>query len=233
MKLPGLVYTSPTVFTRKQRLILRFAPPLVALCLRALVRTCRMEVRGMAQWNTVQRDYGRAILAFWHESMGLAACYCRNTGYHTLTSYSFDGEFAARVVRWFGLRAVRGSSSRGGSHALIQLEKALEHVTVGFTLDGPRGPRREAKPGIAILSARTGVPILPFALVANRSWRLHSWDRFPVPKPFSRIVCAFGAPLPPPADSSREAVEKRRDLVERELRQLHTAIEVELNVDSQ
>src|SRR5690606_3081217 len=109
-------------------------------------------------------------------------------GYHTLTSYSYDGELAARAIEPFGIHAVRGSSSRGGREALEQLEAALRiGVTIGITLDGPRGPRRVSKPGVAILSGRTGVPVIPLSLGSPSGWRMRSWDRMLIPKPFSRI----------------------------------------------
>jgi hypothetical protein len=169
---------------------------------------------------------GRAIVAIWHESMGLAACHYRNTGFHTLTSYSFDGEFGARVVKRFGLSAVRGSSSKGGSDAVANLAEALNHVqAVGFTLDGPRGPRRVAKPGVAILSARTRTPIIPHAFAVYPAWRLRSWDQFPIPKPFGRIISAYGPPIPPPRDRSPDAVEEVRLAAERALNGLHEEIE--------
>jgi len=232
LNLPGLVYTSPTKFSVAQRLRIFLVSWLAAFLLKALFRTCRWEIRNPLEGQEVYTERrGRVILAFWHESMAMAAFRCRNTGWHTLTSYSFDGELAARVVRRFGLRAVRGSSSRGGFEALAQLEKATRYVSVGFTLDGPRGPRRQAKGGVAMLAAQTGTPIVPFALAASPCRRLRSWDRFPIPRPFARIICAYGAPIPPPLDGSREAVEATRAQVERELNQLHAVIEAELGLE--
>src|SRR5690606_15894263 len=100
------------------------------------------------------------------------------------------GELAARIVTHFDLRAVRGSSSRGGADALNQLQQAMAlGAGVGFTLDGPRGPRRKAKLGAAIIAARTGAIIVPNAFAVSRAWRLRSWDRLPIPKPFSRVLC--------------------------------------------
>jgi lysophospholipid acyltransferase (LPLAT)-like uncharacterized protein len=183
-------------------------------------------VRHAEAWQELLATRGRAIIAGWHEALGLAAWHFRNTGFHTLTSYSFDGELITRVVECFGLNALRGSSSRGGSEALVQLERALELVeAVGLTLDGPRGPRRVAKPGIAILSARSGVPIIPVAFGVNRGWRLKSWDRFLIPKPFARIACTYGKPIPSPENSSPPAIEATRVRVEEELNRLHDELE--------
>lgn len=225
-RIPGLQYDSPYTFSTKQKLALAVLPPVLAFSLMALVATCRKEERGTVPWEVLLERHSRVIMAFWHESTGLAACRYPHKGWHSLTSYSYDGEFAARVVRWFGSRAVRGSSSRGGSEALASMAAALEHVPVlGFTIDGPRGPRRVAKPGVAILAARTRTPIVPHAFAVGPAWHLHSWDHFPIPKPFARIVHACGPPIPPPADESPEAIEATRLAVETELNRLHASIE--------
>ena len=92
-------------------------------------------------------------------------------------------------------------------------------------MDGPVGPRRVAKPGIAILAARTGLPIIPHAFTARPVWRLNSWDKFPIPKPLAKIRSAYGLPIPPPPDDSPEAVEATRLQVETELNRLHEEIE--------
>jgi hypothetical protein len=206
--------------------MLTLFPPLISTTYKALCRSCRLEVVGAKHRERVLAAHGKALMAFWHETCALAAYYYRGSGAHTLTSYSYDGELAARVVRGFGLEAVRGSSSRGGLKALVHLARAFEHVDqVGFTLDGPRGPRREAKAGIAILAAKTGVPVVPNAYAVEKEWRMNSWDRFIVPKPFGRIVVAFGAPIEPPSEISEAAVEKTRLEVEEALNRLHEEIE--------
>lgn len=222
-------YESPLVFTRKQRLVLATVPRLIAGGLKSVCVTCRHSCFGSEQFAHVIENEIPFILAFWHESLGLAAYYYRGeTKWHTLTSYSFDGELAARTVRAFGMKAVRGSSSRGGSHALRDMQKVLkQYGAIGFTLDGPRGPRRTAKPGVSILAARTGAVVLPHAFTVTRAWRLRSWDRFPIPKPFGHIVSAYGDLIPPPPDCSSEALEHHRVEVENALNVLHGNIERE------
>lgn len=201
---------------------------MIAVAYKALRATCRYTVKGVEHWQACKETREPFIVAFWHETLGLAACHYRKTAYHTLTSYSFDGELAARVVRHFGLYAVRGSSSRGGTKALGQLERALDFAgVVGFTLDGPRGPRRVAKPGIAILAARTQRIIIPHAFYAAPCWRLNSWDQFIVPKPFGHVVSAFAAPIVPPPDCSADNIEATRLQVERSLNELHDSLETD------
>ncbi len=233
MNSDGLVYTSPIKFTYRKRVLLFLIPPLVSLCLRIILLTCRLEVRNPEHLTDEIDGHGKALIAIWHEVLALAMWRYRGTKYHTLTSYSYDGELAARVVRTFGLRALRGSSSRGGREAVHQMERALSMgITVGFTLDGPRGPRRVAKPGIAVIAGRSHTSVVPCALVASRSWRLRSWDRFVVPKPFAKIVCVCAPPIPPPSDDQPQIVESYRAKVESALNALHADLELEQGVVS-
>lgn len=227
MKLPGLQYHSPYAFSLRQRMRLAFLPPAIAGALRAIYATCRIEIIGGQHYeDTLARDE-HAILAFWHETLGMAAAHYQGKNYHTLTSFSFDGEMAARVISWFNEEAVRGSSSKGGAEGLRQLQLALEQIPcVGITLDGPRGPRRQSKVGAAVLAARTGHAILPNAFAAAPCWRLRkSWDQFMVPKPFSTIVCAYGEAIAPPKSEDPEEVEAVRALTESRLLALQEATE--------
>ena len=228
MNLPGITYESNRRFSFSQRLLLAVIPPVAAATIRLLYCTCRLEVRGTGHLDAVVSDHGHVLVAFWHESM-ISACWLnRGCNYHTLTSHSFDGELAARVIRWFGLRAVRGSSSRGGAEGLRQLQLAAEQVArVGFTLDGPTGPRRVAKAGIGVLSARTGLPVVPLAILPQSAMRLNSWDRLPIPLPFSRVICAFGEPVPPPPSAQPADIEVMRHQVEERLNGLFASIETE------
>jgi len=222
VKTSGLRYRSPRKFTWWQRIQLFVVPPAVAFLFKRLIHTCSFEVRHEEHfWDCVDRQ--RAIIVgFWHENLGLAACHFEDfPGAHTLTSFSFDGEMAARTVARFGLKSLRGSSSQGALGALRQLESALHQgCYLGWTLDGPKGPRRCAKAGVAYVSARTGMTVVPNAYAVSRAWRLPSWDRFLIPKPFSRIICAFGPPIPPPTDAGPEAIEQTRAAVETALNQL-------------
>lgn len=228
MKLPELVYTSPVQFTRKQRMQLAVIPPVASALAKALCAFNRCEVRNAHYLSETLDEHGMAIVGIWHETALMAAAHHRGNNFHALTSYSFDGELAARLLACYGIESVRGSSSRGGSAGLHQLEKALPLVrVVGLTMDGPRGPHREAKPGVAILAARTGAPIVPNAFVASRCWRLRTWDRFPVPKAFGTIVCAFGEPIFAPEVTTPESIEETRLQVQNALNALHAEIERE------
>ncbi len=229
MKLPGIVYTSPNTYSFKQRVQLAVLPPLIAGIIKSINASCRWEVRDKHHLEDVIASQGTAILATWHETTGVLLTQHKGRNFHSTSSFSFDGEMAARVVSWFDVETVRGSSSRGGSLALEQMECVAPLVPcVGLTADGPRGPRRVAKPGMAILAARVQKPIVPNACAVEPAWRLRSWDRFIIAKPFARVISVFGSPIPPPATDSPEAVEATRLAVEQSLNALHDALEREL-----
>ena len=203
-------------------------PPVAACVVRLLFLTTRRNVGGMEHLEHTLATRGRVILAVWHECVGMAIWQFRGSGFHALTSYSYDGELAARIAGAFGVPALRGSSSAGGVKALQQLEKALElGITVGFTIDGPRGPRRVAKPGIAVLSARTGLPVIPIACAANPAWRLRSWDRFAIPKPFAKVHMLVG---PPVSAEGHGSIEAQRAAIEAALNLVQTQVESELDI---
>jgi lysophospholipid acyltransferase (LPLAT)-like uncharacterized protein len=139
--------------------------------------------------------------------------YHRNQGIAVVISEHRDGEIIAQIAERLGYATVRGSSSRGGSRALIGLMRALESGLDGaVTPDGPRGPAHVFAPGAAIASQRTGVPLLPIRASAARAWRLKSWDRFLVPKPFATVRVTYGALTPVTAASAREAAEQAPQL---------------------
>jgi lysophospholipid acyltransferase (LPLAT)-like uncharacterized protein len=218
------------MFTGRQRFILNLGAPLIAAGVKLLSRTCRHEILGM---DNIRQVRDLAIVATWHESVPVTAYHYRNTGIHALASSSFDGELAARALGRLGIVSVRGSSSSGGSQALLDLATALDEVgAVLLTLDGPKGPRRVAKPGAAILAARTGASIIPHAFAVSRAWRLRSWDRLSIVKPFARVVSAYAPPISAPANTSRAAVEDTRMEVETSLNQLHQQIETMLGIEN-
>lgn len=140
------------------------------------------------------------IAALWHNRLLLLVDFFpRHMRYHSaaLASASRDGTYAASFLEVFGLEAVRGSSSRGGYHALVELRKKLqdEKKNVALTLDGPRGPRYEVQPGAVLLAEWTGLPIVPLSFTARRRWEFKGWDRTQLPKLFSHVDVVVGKPL--------------------------------------
>jgi hypothetical protein len=156
-------------------------------------------------WDELKRSArdSTVILALWHEQVLLAlepmsGLVRSGAGLTAMVSQSRDGELATRVARPWGYRVVRGSASRGGQAGLRALYQHL--VRNGDSLlmlpDGPRGPRREVKPGVVVLAQTSGVPIQPVGLAASSCWRLRSWDRLVVPRPFATIAIACGERRP-------------------------------------
>ena len=138
-----------------------------------------------------------------------------------MASRSRDGEIIARLVRWIGGKTARGSSSRGGGKALLEMVNALgPHDFAAIAVDGPRGPRHEVKDGILLLAKRTGLPVVPMAGGAAHKWIAGSWDRLEIPRPFSRTTMLFGEPLHVPANADAAAIAGLREELERRLRAL-------------
>jgi lysophospholipid acyltransferase (LPLAT)-like uncharacterized protein len=149
-----------------------------------------------------------AVYAFWHRSLLLAAWRFRKQGIAILISSSFDGELIARTVERMGFTAIRGSSSRGGSLGLRNMERAFHAGRVcAITADGPRGPAMVAKPGVTQLARLTETTVGTFYVLPERSWQLRSWDRFLIPKPFSRVLVTW----PPHVVAEENEVQKALD----------------------
>ena len=127
-----------------------------------------------------------------------------------MTSQSFDGEYIARFLQRFGFGAVRGSGTRGAVGAMVEMARLLrDGVSVGFTLDGPKGPRRIAKMGAILLAKKTGQPILPFNVEAKKRWTAGSWDRLQVPMLFTRARIEVAPPIRVPADANDETLHEK------------------------
>lgn len=165
----------------------------------------------------------RFIYAFWHDTLMLPAV--MKARIDVLISQHADGELIAQVCRHLGKGAVRGSSTRGGSEAMLGLMERSRHAHLAVTPDGPRGPRRRVQLGLIFLASRTGLPIIPVGIGYARAWRLRSWDRFALPRPWSFATCVMAAPVHVPARLNREGLERYRRLVEEEL--LHTSAAAE------
>ena len=146
------------------------------------------------------------IIVFWHGEILPVAWVHRHRGIAPLISRHADGEVIARIVEGLGYRTARGSTSRGGVRALLETARLVEEgITVGFTPDGPRGPRHEFAPGALIVAQRTRRPVVALSAAADRAWRLSSWDRHLIPKPFARVTIRYAAPEYVRSTSAREA----------------------------
>ena len=165
-----------------------------------------------------------AIYACWHNRLMFIPTVAprkfmqRTAG---LASDSRDGEYAAQLLMAFGLKIVRGSTSKGGFRALVKLRKTLrDGDSIALTPDGPRGPRYQVQPGVIILAERTGCPIIPVSLNSKRHWELKGWDRTQIPKPFTSVHLTVGAPIHIPPDLSPEQREEQSHRIRDALMQI-------------
>jgi hypothetical protein len=133
----------------------------------------------------------------------------RDEGVSVLISEHRDGELIARIAQSLGFRTVRGSTTRGASRALIGLARELEAGRdVAITPDGPRGPARSFAPGALIAAQRADAPVILVGVAVRRAWRLRSWDRFVIPRPFTRVGIAYSDPVTLDADNPRAAAQE-------------------------
>ena len=163
-----------------------------------------------------------SIVAFWHGRMFLLPFALQNYAEKVaiLISRHRDGELVAELVERLGFKTVRGSTGRGkgGSAAFLKMVELLEKgYAVAITPDGPRGPREKVKPGVVKLSKLTGIPIYPLTFGCTKEFHLKSWDRFAIPKPFSKCRVILGEPLKPEDFKSEEEMAERLELILREL----------------
>jgi lysophospholipid acyltransferase (LPLAT)-like uncharacterized protein len=189
----------------------------------ALGATLRWRTEGLEHFEAIVRSGRQPIMAFWHGRILPATVFFRRRGIVVITSENFDGEWIAGIIERFGYGTARGSTSRGGRKALLQLARDMAAgKPTGFTIDGPRGPARIAQAGAVWLAKTTGHPVLPFHLEANRHWTTNSWDRTQIPKPFATVALAMGEPLEVPAGAGDDALEAARLELESRLHALET-----------
>jgi len=187
----------------------------------ALGATLKWRVEGLQHYNEIVLGGHQPIMAFWHGRILPATVYFKNRGIVVITSENFDGEWIAGIIERFGYGTARGSTSRGGAKALVQMKHDMSAgKPTGFTLDGPRGPARVAQPGAVWLSKATGNPVLPFHLEADRHWTVNSWDRTQIPKPFSTVALVVGEPFVVAHDAQDKDIEAASRRLEQRLQQL-------------
>jgi lysophospholipid acyltransferase (LPLAT)-like uncharacterized protein len=191
-------------FTRRERILLWLISWTATIAIRILGPTIRFS----ASWEEGSAGTIKArpiVYSFWHNCMIPAMYLCRDRQIRVISSDSFDGEYAGRIMEKFGFVKVRGSSSRGAVRALLGMRSELEQGwTVAFTLDGPRGPRYVAKPGPVVLARATGVPMSVFHIALDRAWILKTWDGCMIPKPFTRALLRVSRQMSVPQDGDAE-----------------------------
>lgn len=189
-----------------------------ALVIRALGVTWRIRIEAPEALERARAISPKIIFVTWHGRLLPLAYTHRNRRIHVLASEHADGEMLGQTIRRLGFGHVRGSSTRGGTRALLELvEKVRAGLDVGLTVDGPRGPRGVVKPGVIEVARQTGAAILPITTASSRRRVFASWDAFELPAPFARVVVRYGEPVIVDAGADPAVTEARRQDVERVL----------------
>jgi len=163
------------------------------------------------------------IYASWHQRFfpGITLFASRKP-ISIMISQSKDGELISRIVNVLGWCPVRGSSSKGGRQALREIKKLVqEGYKIGHIVDGPTGPLGVVKPGLLLIARASGMPIVPVIISAEKKWVFNSWDRFMVPKPFSRVVIRFSDEIRVPKKMQHSDFEEKRLFIENTLKNLY------------
>jgi lysophospholipid acyltransferase (LPLAT)-like uncharacterized protein len=183
-----------------------------------ICRSLRLEVYGDEPLEALEKQYGAVAFSSWHYEMLPTLYHHRHCHGCTFTGEHGDAEMVARAVRRIGYEPIRGSTTRGGVRGLIELIRTMRGgVSLGFTPDGPRGPRCIAQPGIVILSQKSGCPVAPMGFASEWYWQFRSWDRMRIPKPWSRAVICYGDAILVPPKITEEELEFSRKRVEDEI----------------
>ncbi len=207
--------TLTETYTLKQRITLAIVPRLASLAICCLGVTLRY--RDVCEPGARPGDElpPPAVYAFWHRCLLAGAWRFRRYGLTILISRSFDGELIARTVERLGFVAIRGSSSRDGAPGLRNMQRAyLAGHYCAITADGPRGPNMVAKPGVVQLAKLVDTTVSTCYVNPHSAWQLRSWDRFLIPKPFSRVTIAWTCPVPADLPSVQAALDRSVQLAQ-------------------
>ncbi len=209
----------------KKRLLIRAADLVFYALINIIGRTARFEVEGWEHHEAASLDGSLPIYAFWHDRIFLTTYWWpKRIGRApvVMTSRSFDGEYIARFIQRFGYGAARGSSTRGGPGAIVEMARLMRAgCTTAFTIDGPLGPPHVAKMGAVLLAKKTGHPILPVTMALKRYWRAPSWDSFQIPKPFTRAKVYIAPSIRVPAEADAAMLRAKRDELQRALDEIN------------
>ena len=196
---------------------------IVAILVRSLMKclgaTYRVQFEeGEASFRRISRNSEPVIFCAWHNRLFFTAILLekklvrRGKGFIQLVSKSEDGDISYTLMKMFGVEVVRGSATRGGSWGLLRkcrLMKKKKRSTIIYT-DGSQGPLYQAKAGAILLGQKTGFPLYPISYTVDRCWRIRSWDRLIIPKPFSRIWVRLDKAMSIPSSLGSEEFERYR-----------------------
>lgn len=207
----------------KYAIMLHLLPPVVYLFLKLLQTTAKIEHRNEDEVHRLLMQKGGLLVCFWHSRL-LAMPFAHDWSQVTakvLISLHRDGEFIARVIRYFGIGSVRGSQTKGAVSSVREILAELKRGTaVAITPDGPKGPRCQIKQGVIEMARISKKPIIPVAYGASKKHVFSSWDRFVLPYPFCRILFLWGDAIHVPGDTDADGIEAFRLEVEHRLNDL-------------
>jgi lysophospholipid acyltransferase (LPLAT)-like uncharacterized protein len=187
--------------------------------IRCYAWTFRLRIENEQEWMTHIENGGAVLLCAWHQQFFSAIRHFRNYRRFSpciMISRSKDGEIIAGIARRTGWHPVRGSSSRGGREAMCSVIGELAKSRLaGHIVDGPRGPAGQVKAGVIRMAHATRAAIVPFYVTADKAWYFNSWDRFMLPKPFSKVYLRFGGLVHFDPNIDAAGFEVQRDALER------------------
>jgi lysophospholipid acyltransferase (LPLAT)-like uncharacterized protein len=168
---------------------------------------------------------GHKLYLFWHEYIPFPVYHRSHCNISILLSQHRDAEVLSHTAGLLGFDYVRGSSTRGGANAIRELLQKSKNMHLAITPDGPRGPRRQLAPGSVFLASKLGLPMVLMGFGYDRPWRINSWDRFAIPRPFSRGRAVVSSEVHVPPDLGRSGLEHYRLRIEQLLNRLTSEAE--------
>ncbi len=208
-------------YSFKERLLIRIIDLACFVLISFIGKTVRFEVEGQENFEQIENAGKIPIYTFWHNRIFIGTYFFRNRKIVVMTSQSFDGEYIARFIQRFGYGASRGSSTRGGIKALGEMIRVMkEGFPAAFSIDGPKGPKYEAKSGVCLLAKKTGNPIIPFVFESKNYWEINSWDKLQIPKPFTRVKVIIEKPIYVSSEANDDEIENKRLEVQSSLDEL-------------
>jgi len=191
-----------------------------------IIKTYRFDIHNEQPVQNIEKEGGKFISAFWHGRMLIPWYINRNFKVAALVSKSKDGEILTRLLKNWDYDVVRGSSHIGGKEALTIMEnKVDEGFSFAITPDGPTGPPYKMKAGAVVLAHRKQVPLFLIGTASNRHFVFKSWDKFQVPKPFSKVVVVYSEPIFINENSTRDEINKLIEVCENRLMKLQEEAE--------
>ena len=210
----------------KSQAFMSFAFWFITVYLRVIERSVRWRREYDPEAQSLIEGEKAFIACFWHGRMVMmsSAWTAPPERMHLLISTHRDGQLISQPIRKLGYKQIEGSSGHGGVHAFREMARVLrqDHV-VAITPDGPRGPRMRVKPGVLKIAQLTGKPIVPLSGAVKSCWMLKSWDRFLIPKPFTKGLLSAGKPITIAKDLNEAELEAIRLQLEEELQGLAAA----------